>query len=93
MNDLSGKLGTPFANIQVAQEYLATAQSDIQHRARLWQVAEDTTTINAMCEFAAGAMSNKIADGYMNEMVETELTLNLNEKLNLEIFRVTAKEN
>lgn len=45
MPDLSGKLGTPFANVQVAQEYLATAKSDVQYRSRLWQVAEDTTTI------------------------------------------------
>lgn len=29
----------------------------------------------------------------MNEMVETELTKNLNEELNMEIFRATAKEN
>ena len=100
MNDLSEKLGTPFTNLQVAQEYLATAQSDVQYRGRLWQVAEDTVTLNAMCElggepgsFAAGALSNKIADEYMNEMVETELTKNLNEELNMEIFRATAKEN
>lgn len=99
MPDLSAKLGTPFANVQVAQEYLATAKSDVQYRSRFWQVVEDITTINAMCEmggntrsFAAGAMSNKIADKYMNEMVETELTLNLNEELNMEIFRVTAKK-
>ena len=100
MNDLSGKLGTPFTNLLVAQEYLATAQSDVQYRGRLWQVSEDTVTLNAICElggepgaFVAGAMSNKIADEYMNEMVETELTKNLNEELNMEIFRATAKEN
>ena len=99
MPDLPGKLGTPFANVQVAQEYLATAQSDVQYRSRLWQVAEDTATINVMSElggdvgsFAAGAMSNKAANEYMNEMVETELTKNLNEELNMEIFRATAKE-
>ena len=47
MNDLSGKLGTPFANLQVAQEYLATAQSDVQYRSRLWRISEDTVTLNA----------------------------------------------
>lgn len=98
MPDLQGKLGTPFVNLQIAQEYLATAQSDVQYRGRLWQVAEDTATINAMCEiggepgtFASGAMANKVADQYMNEMVDTEITKNLNEKLNMEIFRATAK--
>jgi len=95
---MEGKLGTPFANIQVAQEYLATAQSNVQFRSRLWQVAEDTVTINAMCEFggnvgsfSAGAMSNKIAHNYMDEMVETELTKNLNQELNRRIFRTTAE--
>jgi hypothetical protein len=98
MPDLQGKLGTPFLNLQVAQEYLATAQSDVQYRGRLWQVAENTVTINAMCEiggdpstFASGAVANKIADQYMNEMIDTEVTKNLNEKLNMEIFRATAK--
>ena len=37
-------------------------------------------------------MSNKIADRYMDEIVETALTVNLNEELNLEIFRVTANQ-
>ena len=100
MPDLTGKLGTPFANIQVAQEYLATAKSDVQYRDRVWQLAEDTVTINSLCElggnsgsFVAGALSNKLADEYLNEMVETECTKNLNEELNMEIFRATAKEN
>ena len=100
MPDLSGKLGTPFANLQVAQEYLETALSDVQNRDRFWQLSEDTVTINAMCElggtlgsFSAGTLSNKMADRYMNEMVETELSKNLNEELNLEIFKITAQEN
>lgn len=42
--------------------------------------------------FVAGAASNKIADGYMNEMVLTEVTKNQQEKLNLEIFKQTARE-
>lgn len=52
-----------------------------------------------MCEFrgetgkfAAGALSNKIADKYMNQMIETELSMNLNEELNMEIFKLIAKE-
>jgi hypothetical protein len=42
--------------------------------------------------FGAGALSNKIADGYINEMVNTALTLNQQEKLNLEIFKQIARE-
>lgn len=97
--DLTGKLGTLFANLQVAQEYLATAKSDLQYRDRLWQISEDTVAINSMCEigqepgsFLAGAAANKIADKYMDKMVETELTQSLTEELNMEIFRLTAKE-
>lgn len=63
-------------------------------------MAEDRTTINAICKFggdigsfSAGAMSNsnKIVDKYISEMVETEISKNLNEELNMEIFRATAK--
>lgn len=46
MPDFRDKLQTPLENLRVAKEYLETAQSDLQWRARLWQVAEDTTTIN-----------------------------------------------
>lgn len=95
---MKGKLGTPFANTQVAQEYLATSQSDVQFRSRVWQVAEDAVLINSIRElggnvgsFSAGAMSNKLADRYRNEMVETDLTKNLSEELNMQIFRVTAE--
>ena len=40
-----------------------------------------------MGSFGAGATANKIADNYMNEMVETALTLNNQEK---QIFRQIA---
>lgn len=40
---------------------------------------------------AAGAASNKIAEGYMNEMVETSLALNNQEKLNDRIFKYVAQ--
>jgi hypothetical protein len=86
-------------NLRVAKEYLETSQSDTQWRDRFWQVAQDTATINIASEqgdvvgsFGAGAASNKIADGYMNEMVITEGTKNEQEKLNLEMFKQTARE-
>ena len=99
MPDLKDKLQTPFDNLRVAKEYLETSQSDIQWRDRVWQVAQDTATINIVCEqdnvvgsFGAGAASNKIADGYMDEMVVTEVNKNYQEKLNLEMFKQTARE-
>ncbi|MDX5585574.1 MAG: hypothetical protein QNK20_11805 [Aureibaculum sp.] len=99
MPDLQEKLQTPFNNLIVAKEYLETSQSDTQWRDRLWQFTEDTMTINAASElggyagsFAAGATANKIADGYMEEMVITEVTKNEQEKLNLEIFKQTARD-
>ncbi len=99
MPDVKGKLQNPLDNLRVAKEYLETAQRDIQWRDRFWKVAEDTMTINIASEqgdvvgaFGAGAASNKIADGYMNEMVVTEVTKNQQEKLNLEMFKQTARE-
>ncbi len=99
MPEFADKIKTPFENLVVAKEYLETSHSDVQWRDRLWQVAEDTTTINLSCElgdvvgsFGAGAASNKIADGYMNEMVMTEVTKSPQEKLNLEMFKQTARE-
>ena len=40
--------------------------------------------------FAPGSASNKIADGYMEKMVLTEVTKNPQEELNLVIFKETA---
>ena len=63
------------------------------------EVAEDTVSINLASEFGgdigsfvAGAASNKIADGYMNEMVNTAVSMNQQEELNFEIFKQTARE-
>lgn len=99
MPDLKDKLQTPLDNLRVAKEYLETSQSNTQWRARFWQVAQDTAAINIASEqgdvvgaFGAGAASNKIADGYMDEMVVTEGTKNEQEKLNLEMFKQTARE-
>ena len=96
MPDLSGRVGTPFANLQVAKEYLETSKSD---RDRFWQTIEDTTIMNSMCEtggdvsiFAAGTISNKVADRYMDEMVETKCTPTSTEKLNLRIFQTISEE-
>ena len=95
MPEIDDKLKTPFANLQVAKEYLETAQSDVQWRDRFWKLTEDTAKINGACEFGgeigsfgAGAAANKIADSYMDEMVKTEMTKNLQEELNLEIFKM-----
>jgi hypothetical protein len=90
MPDIKDKLQTPLDNLRVAKEYLETSQRDLQWRTRLWQVTQDTTTINFAYEiagdvgsFGAGTASNKIADGYMAEMIDTEVTKNPQEKLNL----------
>jgi len=99
MPDITDKLQNPLDNLRAAKEYLETAQSDVQWRDRFWKVTEDTTKINfasemggAVGSFGAGALSNKIADGYINEMINTALTLDQQEKLNLEIFKQTARE-
>lgn len=99
MPNIREKLQTPFNNLLVAKEYLETAQSDIQWRDRVWQVAEDTGIISLTAQlgsdsgsFLAGALSNQMADTYMKEMVITEASKNLQEKLNLEIFKQTARE-
>jgi len=100
MPEIADKLKTPILNLQVAKEYPETTQSDAQCRDRFWQVVEDTVKINWSCElgdkvgsFGAGAAANKIADSYMDEMVETEITKNLQEELNLEIFKTVSLEN
>ena len=95
--DLSDRLKRSFDNLVVAKEYLETSQSDIQWLDRFWKLTQDTMTINSMCYtgelpgiFAAGAYSNCLADEYMNEMVETMLTLNEKEKYNNEMFKQMA---
>lgn len=99
MPELGDKLQNPLDNLRVAKEYLEMAHSDIPWRANFWQIVEDTVSINMASElggevgsFGAGAMSNKIADGYMNEMVETVVSINQQEELNLAIFKQTARE-
>jgi hypothetical protein len=42
--------------------------------------------------FGAGAASNKIAESYMNEMIESAVSMNQQEELNFEIFKQTARE-
>lgn len=99
MPELGDKIRTPLENIRVAQEYLETSQSDVQYRDRFWQLTQDTMTINFSCElgedpgsFEAGAISNKMADKYMDEIIETYATLNSRELLNDDIFKLVAKE-
>ena len=99
MPELGDKIKTPFNNLVVAKEYLETAQSDVQWRSRLWQVAEDTGAINIASKlggdvgsFATVASSNKIAEKYIDDIVNTELTKNEQEILNFEIFKQVARE-
>lgn len=95
MPDIKDKLQTPLDNLRVAKKYLETSQSDLQWRTRLCQITQDITIINIASElgsFRAVAASNKIVDGYMAEMVITEATNNPQEKLNLEMFKQTARE-
>ena len=99
MPEFGDKISTPFTNLVTAKEYLETSQSDVQWRDRLWKVIEDTFTVNAASElggevgsFGAGAAANKIADKYMEEMVETSFTLKASEKLNQRIYQQFAEE-
>lgn len=99
MPEFSDKVATPFTNLLTVKEYLETSQSDVQWRDRFWKVVEDTTTINLSCEagqdvgsFGAGAAANKMADKYMEEMVDTSFTLKASEKLNQRIYQQFAKE-
>lgn len=92
--EFQDKVKIPLENLRVKKEYLKTSKSGVQWRVRLWQIAEDTATINFASElegdvgsFGASAASNKIADEYMNEMVNKEVTKTESEKLNLEIFK------
>ena len=100
MPEAIDKIRTPFENLVVAQEYLATAKSDVQWRDRFWELTEDTFKVNAACEigenvgsFAAGGAANKIADGYMDKMVTTSATLNPSESLNERIYSAFAEQN
>lgn len=99
MPNLDDKILTPFNNLESALEYLETSQSDVQFRDRFFEVAEDKATINSMCQFggdlgaySAGALANKKADGYTDKAIETILTLNDQEKLNLRMFKQVAAE-
>lgn len=78
------------------KDYLDYSKSDVQYRDRFWEICEDTATINLLAEtdntgaFAAGGYSNICAIKYMNNMVETELTMNSREGLNMKIFQMEA---
>lgn len=97
MPEFGDKLKTPLENLRVAKEFLESSKSEIQWRDRFWKVAEDCIGINAACElgedagsFGAGCAANKIADKYMNEMVNTELTLDPYEQLNMKCYKRQA---
>lgn len=97
--EIVDKILNPLDNLRVAAEYLETSKSDVQWRARFWPVFEDTGTINAVCEvggdagsFMAGVSSNKIAEKYMDEIINDQITISTQEELNLEIFKQVARE-
>lgn len=98
MPDFLDKIKTPLDNLQVVREYLATSQSDIQYRSRAWKVAEDLALINIIAEtndlgpFATGMMANQFANWYMDEMIQTQVSRNDREELNLQIFKEVARE-
>ena len=99
MPELGDKLQTPLNNLVVAKEFLETSKSDIQWRDRFWKLIQDTTTINFSAEighevgsFGAGAAAEKVADGYLDEMVNTTLTMTKSEKLNEMIYKQFAAE-
>jgi len=99
MGDPKDKVDTPLANLLTTKEYLETSKSDAQWRSRFWEVSQDLMSVNIVSElggdvgaFIAGAASNKLADKYMTEMVLAEGTKTLQEELNLEIFKQTARE-
>lgn len=93
------KLKTPLDNLNVMKEYLETAKSDSQWRGRFWQVLDDIQKVNLASElggdvgaFAAGAAANTIANSYVREMIDTGWDQTPQEKLNLQIFKQTARE-
>ncbi len=97
--EIIDKVLNPLDNLRVAVEYLETSKSDVQWRARFWTVCEDTLTINTACEvggdagsFMAGVSSNKIAEKYMDEMIDNQISTNKQEELNFEIFKQVARE-
>lgn len=97
--DMVDKILNPLDNLRVAAEYLETSKSDVQWRARFWTVCEDTATVNAACElggdvgsFTAGVSSNKIAEKYMDEMIDDQMSISTQEELNFEIFKQVARE-
>lgn len=99
MPEFGDKVTTVFTNLLTPKEYLETSQSDLQWRDRFWKVVEDTFTVNGASElggelgsFGAGAAANKMADKYMEEMVETGFTLKASEKLNKRIYQQFTKE-
>lgn len=99
MPDLEDKLLTPFNNLESAFEYVTTSQSDVQFRDRVWEVLEDTATINSMCElvselgsYSAGMLANEMADKYTEKSINTLVTINDQEKLNSQMFQQVAAE-
>lgn len=99
MPELEDKIFTPLNNVESALEYVATSQSDIQFRDRVWEVLEDTVTINGMCElgsdlgsYAAGRLANDMAEKYTDKAITTLVTANDQERLNIRMFQQVAAE-
>ena len=47
---------------------------------------------NSLALFTSETISNKIAEDYMNEMIETEVSVNQQEELNFQILKQTIRE-
>ena len=89
---------TPLNNLLVTKEYLETFQNNIQWRTRLCQTAQDTTSINITSELGddiillvTGTFSNNIAEGYINGMMNTAVSIEQQEEPNFERIRKKAE--
>jgi len=58
----------------------------------VWEVGQNTITINGMCEIGGdlGSLTNKMADKYTDKTIETVAFPNSQEQLNRRIFEQTA---
>lgn len=95
--DLKDRMSRPIENLKGIEFYLETSQSDVQYRDRLWKVKRDTAIVNALCEYGghpgavvSGRLANMYADQYVDEQMETRISLTKEEEINLAIFKDVA---
>lgn len=94
---LKDKVSRPLENIKNVKIYLKTSQSDVEYQDRAWTAAKDTIVVNLMAKlggrpgpFFNGHYTNLCDDKYVNEEIQTVMTLNDQEKVNLRIFQSVA---